>query len=118
MALSYKIRTFDTAGGSILISVHNAGGTEVGAVNIDLPMDADGLYLVGTELDDYIKGFIPDSHFERLETVGSGVSNASAITALLDPYPEVEAPTDQEIEDQAEATIAAIDSRLTHHSLI
>tara|TARA_R110000803_G_C11745339_1_gene291677 strand:- start:79 stop:435 length:357 start_codon:yes stop_codon:yes gene_type:complete len=118
MALSYKIRTFDTASGSILISVHNAGGTEVGAVNIDLPMDEGSLYLVGTPLDDYIKGFIPEGHFTRLDTVGGGVANASAITALLQPYPAVEAPSDEEIADQAEATIAAIDARLTHHSLI
>ena len=118
MALSYKIRTFDTASGGILISVHNTGGTEVGAINIDLAMDSDGLYLVGTPLDDYIKGFIPDDHFTRLETVGGGVSNASAITALLDAYPAEAAPSDEEIADQAEATIAAIDARLTHHSLI
>ena len=90
MALSYKIRIFDIPSGSILISVHNSGGTEIGSLNIDLPMDSDGLYLVGTPLDNYIKGFIPESHYNRLETVGGGVSNASAITALLDPYPVVE----------------------------
>jgi len=118
MALSYKIRTFDSAGGTILISVHNAGGTEKGVINIDLPMDSDGKYLVGTPLDDYIKGFIPEDHFTRLETVGGGVSNASAITALLQPYPTPAAPSDEVIADQNQATREAIDARLTHHSLI
>tara|TARA_R110002074_G_scaffold19759_1_gene62600 strand:- start:571 stop:924 length:354 start_codon:yes stop_codon:yes gene_type:complete len=117
MALSYKIRTFDTASGSILISVHNAGGTEVGAVNIDLPMDSDGLYLVGDALTAYITGFIPEGHFTRLDTVGGGVANASAITALLEAYPAVEV-TEEEAADIAAGTNQAIDARLTHHSLI
>ena len=121
MALSYKIRTFNSASGSILISVHNTGGTEVGSLNIDLPMDGDGLYLVGTPLDDYIKGFIPEGHFDRLETVGVGVSNASAITALLEPYPSVERTDDEIAADTADvlaASNALVDARLTHHSLI
>jgi len=121
MALSYKIRIFDIPNGSILISVHNTGGTEKGSLNIDLPMDSDGLYLVGTPLDDYIKGFIPETHFDRLETVGGGVSNASAITALLDPYPAVERTDDEVAADAADvlaASNALVDARLTHHSLI
>ena len=116
MALSYKIRTFDTATGDILISVHNTAGTEVGAYNIDLPMDDDGLYLVGTALSDYITAFIPVDNFTRIEKVGAGVANASAITALLEPYPEQD-NTDAPLDDE-EAFQAAIDLRLKHHKLI
>ena len=116
MALSYKIRTFDTASGGILVSVHNTGGTEVGNLNIDLPMDEAGLYLVGDALTAYINGFIPVEHFTRMETVGAGVSNTAAITALLEPYPAVEVDAGP-LDDEA-AWVATIDTRLTHHSLI
>ena len=116
MALSYKIRAFDTSSGGILISVHNTGGTEVGALNIDLPMDEAGLYLVGDALSAYITGFIPVSHFDRIETVGAGVANASAITALLEPYPEV-ADEDSPL-DSDDAINKIIDDRLKDHSLI
>jgi len=117
MALSYKIRTFDIPSGNILISVHNSGGTEVGSLGIDLPMDGDGLYLVGTPLDDYIKGFIPEGHFDRLETIGGGIANASAITALLEPYPVVER-TEEEEAEAVTSQNTSFDARLTHHSLI
>jgi len=117
MALSYKIRAFDTSSGGILISVHNTGGTEVGALNIDLPMDEAGLYLVGDALSAYITGFIPVSHFDRIETVGAGVANASAITALLEPYPEVVVDEDSPL-DEDDAINKIIDDRLKDHSLI
>ncbi len=111
MALSHKIRTFDTGSGGILVSVHNEGGTEVGSLSIDLPMDEAGLYLVGDALTAYINSFIPEEHFTRLETVGGGIANASAITALLEPYPAEE-------EESGASLETVIDARLTHHSLI
>ena len=123
MALSHKIRDFNETSGGILVSVHNSGGTEVGTVNIDLPMDEAGLYLVGDALTAYINSFIPEEHFTRLETVGGGVANASAITALLEPYPVPEVVqnitnAEGQILGDVNTYDILIDARLTHHSLI
>jgi len=113
MAFTYKIREFNTVAGTIVISVHNGADETVGGLNVDLPRDADGLYLVGTPLSDYIMGFIPADFYTRNEEVKAGVANASAITALLDPLPE-----EEEVEDDAVTGNVYIDARLTHHGLI
>ena len=114
MAFTYKIRSFNTTEGSVACTVHNSAAETVGTINIDLPRDADGLYLVGTPLNDYIMGFIPIDFYTRSEEVKSGVSNASAITALVEALPEEEV----EDVDTNEPGNAFVDARLTHHGLI
>jgi hypothetical protein len=52
-------------------------------INIDLPIDENGLYITGTALEDYIRGFIPVWHFERLEQIKVGIANATEIQALV-----------------------------------
>jgi hypothetical protein len=114
MAFTYKIRSFDATAGSVVISVHNDAAETIGGLNVDLPRDDAGLYLVGTPLNDYIMGFIPADWYQRSEEVKAGVANASAITALVEALPA----EDPVVEEDAITGNDFIDLRLKHHSLI
>ena len=113
MAFTYKIRSFNETAGSVVISVHNDASETIGGLNVDLPRDEAGLYLVGTPLNDYIMGFIPADWYQRAEEVKAGVSNASAITALVEALPE-----EPVVEPDVQTSEEFIDTRLKHHSLI
>jgi len=114
MAFSYKIRAFNQTLGSVQISVHNDANETIDNLNIDLPRDAEGLYLTGTPLNDYIMGFLPADFYTQKEQIKAGVANASAIEALVEALPSEE-PDDvsSEVENNT-----YIDNRLKHHGLI
>ena len=52
-------------------------------LSIDLPIDANRNVPTGTELDAYIKGFLPYTLLTRQQQIGDGVANASEIAALI-----------------------------------
>lgn len=115
MALSHKIRYFDEASGNIEVSIHKSDGTELGSIAIDVPMDAEGKYVVGDALNTYITEFIPKDHYTRKETVGAGISNKDEVKAMIEAYPESDDPL---AEGEVDSVEDIVDKRLKHHGLI
>lgn len=67
---------------------------------VDLPIDENQNVPTGTELDSYLKGFIPTWHKERQDKLSKGISNTEDITKLVIPLPVIE-PTIEELSLQA-----------------
>jgi hypothetical protein len=57
---------------------------------VDVPINSDGLFITGQELHEYIKGFIPTWHLERLEKLQEGVSNVNEIANLVEVMPSAQ----------------------------
>jgi hypothetical protein len=85
---TYKIIGFDKTNGSITVSFDE----NMAPLNVDVPLNDQGAYITGTELDTYIQGFIPTWHLDRISKIAAGVSNESAIEALVEAVPSVEIP--------------------------
>jgi hypothetical protein len=81
--VDYKIIKFDEAAGQITVRFR-----DVSPIAIDLPIDADGNTLIGEALSDYLKGFVPAWHYERLDRIAQGIKNAAEIHALVEPEVE------------------------------
>lgn len=79
----YKIIGFDEKTGQAIISVNN----DTMQFSIDVPLDNNGLFFVGEELDNYIKGFIPVDLIDRKNILESGVANAHEIYSLVEILP-------------------------------
>jgi hypothetical protein len=77
--MDYKIISFDASSGTIVVRYRD----DMAPINIDLQLDENGLYITGTALEEYIRGFIPVWHLERLDRLAAGVPNASEIQALV-----------------------------------
>lgn len=80
----YVIREFNEQFGQIVVEWRGQ------RLAVDLPIKDDNTYPVGEELDGIIKAILPTWHFERLDRIASGVSNASQIAALVVPIPQPE----------------------------
>jgi hypothetical protein len=78
--MKYSIVGFDseTAELSVLVDTFPI-------IIIKLPVDEEGKVPEGNELDAYINGFLPHTHFQRLEQIKKGVANIDAIKALVSP---------------------------------
>lgn len=87
--MDYKIISFDQSNGSIVVRYRE----DMSPVNIDLPLDENGLYPTGEALNEYIRAFIPVWHLERLDRLAEGVANAAEIQALV----QEETPVQTEI---------------------
>jgi hypothetical protein len=87
----YKIINFDKTRGSIVIKYSE----EFSPMGIDIPIN-DNKYIIGEELDTFIKGFIPVNYMNRLNLIKSGVSNAQEIQALVEEEPTKIASIDEE----------------------
>lgn len=87
--MNYKIVNFDETNGSVVINYN----PNMPNINVDIPLDENGLFIVGEELDNYIKGFIPTWHLERIEKIAQGIPNADQIKALVEEPPIEEVPT-------------------------
>lgn len=107
MKPEHKIIAFDEATAQITIRV--AG---LSPIVIDLPIDDEGNLPTGETLTQYVSGFVPTWHFERQQKLANGVSNASAVAALVEPEPVVP-PTTEQLADaarsQRDALLAACD---------
>lgn len=75
----YKIISFDNESGTIVVSWDYNQQTHT----ISLPIE-NGAYLTGVHLDQYIRGFFPIQHYERLEQIQSGIANEGNIDLLVD----------------------------------
>lgn len=78
---AYKIISFDKSSGAIAVSFDD----KMAPISIDVPLDENGLYITGDELDTYIQGFIPTWHLDRVNRIAAGVPNESDIEALVTP---------------------------------
>jgi hypothetical protein len=87
----YKIIKFDQSTGNIVVRYSE----EFSPMGIDVPIK-DNKYIVGEELDTFIKGFIPVNHMNRLSLIKSGISNAQEIQSLVEQEPEKVIPVDEE----------------------
>jgi hypothetical protein len=83
---NYQITAFNPISGSITVSYQNNGET-FATYNIDIPLDENNNFIVGTELDTYIINMFPSSVLNRIKALKAGISNASAIQALVVPPP-------------------------------
>lgn len=79
--VNYKIIGFDKTIGSIVVSFDE----KMAPLAIDVPLNEEGLYITGEELDTYIKGFIPTWHLDRVAKISAGVANENEIEALVQP---------------------------------
>lgn len=78
---TYKIIDFNKAQGSVIVRFAD----NMAPLNIDVPLTENGTYITGAELDEYIKGFIPTWHLDRINQIAAGVSNEAQIEALVQP---------------------------------
>ena len=75
----YRIISFDNTTGTIVVAWDYNQQTHT----INLYIE-DGAYITGDHLDQYIRGFFPIQHYQRLEQIKSGISNESHIEDLVD----------------------------------
>jgi hypothetical protein len=78
--MKYSIVGFDSKTAEIVVHVDTFP-----LITIKLPVDEEGKVPEGSELNAYINGFLPHTHFQRLEQIKKGVTNIDAIKALIDP---------------------------------
>jgi hypothetical protein len=81
--MEYKIVNFYPEEGKIEVFYSD----KLSNLFVDVPINSDGLFITGQELDEYIKGFIPTWHLERLEKLKEGVSNIDEIANLVEVMP-------------------------------
>jgi len=81
--MEYKIVNFYPEEGKIEVFYSD----KLSNLFIDVPINSDGLFIIGQELDAYIKGFIPTWHLERIEKLKEGVSNIDEIANLVEVMP-------------------------------
>lgn len=96
----YKVLSFDKYSGSLTIQF----AENVPPLNVDVPINETGLFMTGQELDQYIQGFVPTWHIDRLEKLKNGVSNVAEVEALVDPAQEVILPSIPQVSDEELAT--------------
>ena len=98
---NYKILSFNKNTGGLVVQF----AEDMAPLNIDVPLDANNLFIVGEELEQYIQGFIPTWHIERLEKLKNGIANASEIEILVAPAEEVVLPSVSEISAEEKANL-------------
>jgi len=77
--MDYKIINFIAAEGKVEVEYD----ANQAPLFIDVPLNENGLFITGQELDTFIQGFIPVWHLERLEKLKNGVDNANDILSLV-----------------------------------
>ena len=82
--MDYKIVQVDASTANIVVEFLLIPGYRVA---IDLPVDDDGNVPVGTELDAYIKGFLPYFLIERQAKLASGIVNLDQLMQHVEPAP-------------------------------
>jgi len=99
---AYKVLEFNKKDGQLVIEV----AVGMPTVTIDVPIK-DGLFITGTELEEYIQGFIPTWHLERVSQLNAGVPNATELEQLVPQTEQAVLPTvltpeqEQAIENEA-----------------
>jgi hypothetical protein len=84
--MTYRIVGFNEASGGLLVKF----AENMEPFSIDVPLNAEGLYITGQELEQYIEGFAPTEFINRFSQIAAGIANASDIQALVEATPQVE----------------------------
>jgi hypothetical protein len=87
--LTYQIYSFDENDGSIQVKFMR-DGADFANYKVDVPLNDEGLYISGTELEQHINGLMPTWVIEREDKINAGIPNAADIAALVVPLPEAE----------------------------
>jgi hypothetical protein len=77
--MTYKIVGFNETSGSLLVKF----AENMQAFAIDVPLNAEGLYITGQELEQYIEGFAPTDFINRNSQIAAGIANVADIQALV-----------------------------------
>jgi len=77
--MTYKIVGFNETSGSLLVKF----AENMQAFGIDVPLNAEGLYITGQELEQYIEGFAPTDFINRNSQIAAGIANVADIRALV-----------------------------------
>ena len=80
--MNYHIRAFNKVLGHLYVEFEGFGNK---AINV--PINDAGLYITGTELDEYIKSFIPEAEVKRKAALAAGIPNWEDIQNLV-PEPD------------------------------
>jgi hypothetical protein len=104
----YKILSFDKYTGSLVVQF----AENMTPINIDVPLNNDNLFITGQELDQYIQGFIPTWHMERLEKLKSGITNANEIENLVASTSETNLPLIPEAPQMTAEELSALQMRM------
>lgn len=78
--IMYKIVEFNEQSGSILVKF----AENMAPHNIDVPLNAEDLYITGQELQQYIEGFAPIDFINRYTKISQGIANAEDLKALVE----------------------------------
>ena len=97
----YKVLSFDKYSGSLVVQF----AENMAPISIDVPLDNDNLFISGQVLEQYIQGFIPTWHMERLEKLKNGVANANEIESLIVSTEEMLLPSAAIVSDEEKANI-------------
>lgn len=76
--MEYSITNFNKETGQIVVRF----APNMEPLLIEVPIE-NGVYITGENLDNYIKGFIPSWHLERLAAIKAGVPNEAEIQCLV-----------------------------------
>ena len=77
--MTYKIVGFNEISGSLLVKF----AENMQPFAIDAPINAEGLYITGQELEQYIEGFAPTDFINRNSQIAAGIANAADIHSLV-----------------------------------
>lgn len=99
--MAYTIKKFYRATGQITVQFDNFNQEFA----VDLPLDANGLYVTGADLETYINGFAPTDFINRGQQVAAGIANAADIAALAQEV--IEPATPEQIATQIADSEAA-----------
>lgn len=86
--MDYTIRGFNKHLGTIEVAYAALGGTE--HTQVPVPLDDQGLYIIGSELDSYIQSYATQGELQRRIAIRAGIVNESEIDQLVEPIPQPE----------------------------
>lgn len=75
--MKYEIKAFNRSTGQLVIEFDNGN-----VITIDIPIE-NSLYIVGEQLDSYIRSFIPTLTNTRTELISKGIANSDYFDQLL-----------------------------------
>lgn len=76
--IEYTIRMFDAQRGHMVVDY-----SRYGFKTIDVPLDTNGHFIIGNELDQFIRSQLTEDDITRQEKLKQGAGNANIIASLV-----------------------------------
>lgn len=92
--ITYKIIGYNN--GSIIVQ-YSKGDNILATYNYDVPLNENGLFITGEELDRNLIAMMPTSWADRLDALAKGVPNEDEIKALVQVTAEEEIPQPESV---------------------